>query len=274
MKKLIAIIVILAVQSGFMLAQDTIKQKQYRTVTNNAFTTGEKLTYEIGYGFLTGGYATLNVDNNTIDINGRKCLNVNVNAHSASTFEIVYKFKNDYKCYIDQLGIFPWIVEMDKSEGDYTEYKKSEFDQNNNKINVTKKVRGGAEEKSQYSVSDYTLDEITAFYYSRTLDFSNKQPGDVLTFNVFMGDNVKELKVKYLGKEDTDVPAGEFRCFKVQPLLKESELASKVDDVFIYITDDANKIPGLVQMKIVIGSIKVKLTGYQGLANPLTSKID
>jgi hypothetical protein len=41
----------------------------------------------------------------------------------------------------------------------------------------------------------------------------------------------------------------------------------------IWITDDKNRIPVLARSAVIVGSVKMELVKYQGLANPLTALI-
>ncbi|MCC6542769.1 MAG: DUF3108 domain-containing protein, partial [Flavobacteriales bacterium] len=40
----------------------------------------------------------------------------------------------------------------------------------------------------------------------------------------------------------------------------------------VWISDDPNHVPILVQAKILVGSIKMELSGYEGLANPIAKE--
>ena len=39
--------------------------------------------------------------------------------------------------------------------------------------------------------------------------------------------------------------------------------------MMVWVTDDDNKIPILARAKILVGSIKMELTDYENLANPV-----
>jgi len=41
----------------------------------------------------------------------------------------------------------------------------------------------------------------------------------------------------------------------------------------VWLTDDANKIPVWIETPIVVGSVKIRLVGYDGIKNELSSKI-
>jgi hypothetical protein len=45
------------------------------------------------------------------------------------------------------------------------------------------------------------------------------------------------------------------------------------EDLFVWITDDRNKIPILVEAKILVGSVKAVFAGSKNLAFPVTSLV-
>jgi len=274
MKKLIILIVITFIPVSHLFAQDTNKVN-YRKITNNSFIPGELLEYEINYGFITAGYATVSVSPQLTEINGRKCYLIEVVARSAPGFEFIYKFKQTYKCYLDAEGIFTWLVEQDKIEGNRSDRIKMEFQHlsENSKVIRTDERDGNIKTK-EIPIDLYSLDDIGTYFYARTLDFTNKQVGETSIFPYVTKDEKKDLGIKFLGREDADSPAGEFKCIVVQPMIREAALASKVDDIYVWLTDDEYKMPVKIQMKIIIGSIKVELKSYSGLAGPLKTRID
>ena len=272
MKHIILILALILMTALSIQAQDTTKTINFRNIPNNAFKAGEKLDFDINYGFINAGTATMYVEPNTSNLNGRDCYLVKLNITSSPSFEFIYKFNELYKSYLDKQGLFPWMTEQDKTEGKDYKYMKTEFVQDNQTAIITERNANSEEKKKEVKIDLYTLDEIGAFYYARTLDMSGRQPGEVTILSYLAKDEVKELKIKYLGKENVETAAGNFRCVILQPMLKESSLASKVDDVTVWITDDENKIPVKIQMKIIIGAVKIELKSYQGTGN-IKSKI-
>ena len=54
------IILIVFFSTAFFYSQ-TIKDDEFRTVENNAFKVGEKLTFDVKYGFVTAGIAVMQI---------------------------------------------------------------------------------------------------------------------------------------------------------------------------------------------------------------------
>ena len=56
-------------------------------------------------------------------------------------------------------------------------------------------------------------------------------------------------------------------------MLVEGTIFKGGEDLFVWVTDDMNKIPILVEAKILVGSVKAVLSGMEGLKYPVTSRI-
>lgn len=264
MKNFISVILFVLIPV-LLFSQDTT----FRKVNNISFKVGEHFEYELNYGFITGGYAFLDVKSDNEYVNGRRCYLAEVNISTTPSFDYIYKFRENYKCYLDYEGIFPWLVEQDKNENGKITQLKIQFDNINDKV-----IRNENGKETEFDIIKYTLDDIGVYYYSRTIDFTNKKFGDFVELPYLTKDKTKIFKMKYVGKETVEVPAGEFRCIVIEPLLREAALASKVDNIVIWITDDEYKVPVLLKMDIILGSVTAELKNYWGLTGPLKSKVD
>ena len=56
---------------------------------------------------------------------------------------------------------------------------------------------------------------------------------------------------------------------KFVPVVQEGRIFKTEEDLTVWITDDANKIPVMVKADILVGSIKMEMTNWEGLANSL-----
>lgn len=116
-------------------------------------------------------------------------------------------------------------------------------------------------------------DVISAIYYMRNTDMSKVHLNQTIPITVFLDDSVYPIYVRYLGKEKVKTVNGEFNCFKVKPLTIKGTLFSGGEDMVVYISDDKNKIPILVESPIAVGEIRADLSAASGLRNPLNGKI-
>lgn len=248
-------------------SQDTTLRK----VPNNAFKQGEKLVFEINYGFITAGTAEMLVGQNLVNINARPTYDITFTVNSSSAFGSVYKVNDYYKCYLDAQGLFPWRFEQHIKEGNYTRDFEALFDQVYGKVKTYTGEKDPKKFEGEFDIPKYVHDGISAFYYARTLDYSGMKNNDVIALQNFYNDKTYPLNIKYLGKETIEVAAGEFRCIKLQPFFIEGGLFKSEGDITVWLTDDERKMPVKVSSKIIIGSVDVDLIEYSGVG-PLSSK--
>ncbi len=271
-KKNAAVLLVFFACINFLLAGDSTVTKDFRKISQKAFKPGEKLTFEISYGFVNAGEAVMEIDKNYQTINGRKCYDIRFYVNSSSSFEWVYKVRDFYRTYVDAEGLFPWRFEQHIKEGNYQRDFEAIFDQQNLKAKTYTGDKDPKKFEGEFDIPEYTQDAMSAFYYARTFDYSKMKEGDKISLQNFYKDKTYPLDVRYLGKETIEVPAGEFRCIKVEPLVQEGGLFKSEGSIVVWMTDDERRMPVKVKTKVIIGSIDADLSEYSGLAGPLKSK--
>lgn len=234
----------------------------FRKVENNAFTVGEKLTFEVKYGFVTAGTAVMQIPKYK-KISGRQVYHVSFEVNSIPTFDPFYKVRDRYESYLDTEGLFPWRFEQHIREGGYSRDFSAFFDHRKGKAKTT---------EGEYDIPLYVNDIISAFYIARTFDYSGMKVGEKIHLKNFYKDKVYPLDVVYRGKERIKVAAGEFECVIVEPLVQEGGLFKSEGSILVWLSNDELKLPVKVMTKVIIGSIDAELTAYEGLAGKLTSK--
>ena len=77
------------------------------------------------------------------------------------------------------------------------------------------------------------------------------------------------MKIKYLGKEEIETDLGEFNCLKFRPIVEKGRVFKEEEDMTLWISDDANKVPIRLETDLLIGSIKLDLVKFKNLSAPL-----
>jgi hypothetical protein len=229
----------------------------------NAFAVGERLVFDVGYGFITAGEATMSIPQYDT-IAGNQCYRVAFQVNSTPTFSWFYEVRDRYATYLDAEGIFPWRFEQHIKEGKYRRDFVADFDQTNH---IAKTSEG------QYPIPSHVHDIMSAFYFARTLDYSNRRIGEKIHLQNFYKDSTYELDVKFLGRQTIEVAAGTFNCLILEPLAKEGGLFKSEGRVILWLSDDERKIPVKVSTKVVIGSIDSELREYSGINGELKARI-
>ena len=256
------------------LAQDTarvvndttrwnIPVDSLRDLRQSAFTVGEHLIFDVGFSFITAGEAVFDIAK-ADSMDGRECYRIVFSVNSVPSFSWIYKVEDKYESIVDAKGVFPWKFEQHVREGGFRRDFSAEFDQRNGIARVDGKI---------YVVPRYVLDAVSAFYFVRTMDFSQSSVGQKYVLHNFFRDSTYQLAVKFLGRQQISVDAGVFNTIIVEPLMQEGGLFKSNGRVLIWLTDDERKLPVKVSTKIVVGSINAELREYRGVILPLKAKV-
>lgn len=227
---------------------------------NEAFKAGEVLEYRVHYGFIDAGIARLEVLNDEKVIGGRPCYHVVGTGKSVGAFDWFFKVRDRYETMIDKSAIRPWLFIRRVDEGGYKINQNVTF-------NHQKKVV--VSEKSTLTMPDNLQDLVSAFYYARTLDLSNKKTGEVVEIYAWLDDEIVPLHTKIVGREKIKTKFGTINCIVMRPLLQQGRVFKDNEDMTMWISDDKNHIPVRAEAKIAVGSVKMDLKSFSGLTNPL-----
>jgi len=220
-----------------------------RNVENIAFGVGEKLQFDIGYGFINAGYATMEV-RELIEYEGRPCYRIVSTANSNKFFSSFYKVEDQVTSVVDAVGIFSWYFEKNLREGSYRSDRFYTLDQVDHKA---------YNDKDTVDIARYTQDALSVLYYART---QNLKVGESVYIDNFTDGENYPLEVRVLRKETIKVKAGKFDCVVVEPLLQTAGIFKHEGKLTVWLTDDRLKLPVLMKSKVLVGSISAELTGY------------
>ncbi|MBC7411158.1 MAG: DUF3108 domain-containing protein [Bacteroidia bacterium] len=239
------------------LAQDT---KVLRSLPQNSFKKGEKLTFSVNYGFVHAGEAVIEVLNEEKKIGNRDVYHIVGTGRSKNTFDFFFKVRDRYETYLDKDAIVPWLFLRHIEEGSY---KLSQSVLFNHYTDVAKS--GNEEIKTPNNIQDL----VSTYYFARCTDFSNAKINEIHTLQAFLDDEIFTFSYKFLGRETITTNLGTFKCLKFCPTLLKGRVFKHEDDMTLWVTDDENKLPIRAEAKIIVGSVKMDLSKYEGVANPI-----
>jgi hypothetical protein len=221
-----------------------------REVDNIAFGLHEKLSFDINYGFINAGTASMEVAR-LIEYQNRPCYQIVTRARSNSFFSTFYEVDDRVESIIDAIGVFSWRFEKDLKEGNYRANRVSEIDQRHMLAFY---------KDDTLQVPMFSQDALSVLYYVRT---QKLEVGKSLFVDNFTEGKLYPLEVKVLKRETITVDAGTFDCLVVEPLLKSVGVFKHEGQLRVWLTDDRIKMPVLMKSKILVGSISAELTDYE-----------
>lgn len=236
---------------------DTISAQQNDTIfeiPENAFQSGEELTYAISYGFIKGGKASLSIElmphGYSYVYHAKAVATTTGMARMLDIYDI-------YESYFDVTTGLPVMAIRNISEGDYKRYNELRFLHDQGKLIS---LRSG-----EHKVPPDTRDILSVFYYARTYLFSNLNDRDSIVLNTFFEDAFWPLTVHFIGYDDVKTDFGKIKCLKFQPIVQAGGMVENEDDIEFWISADKNYVPVKLEVDMPVGKVKLMLTSFLGL---------
>lgn len=223
--------------------------------SNDAWQIGEKLVYQVKYGFFRAGTATFTVDP-VQTVEGRRAQVFTSNILSAPGF--FFRINDTARSYSDAASLYT------------LRYEKIEKSQNEQSTNITRYNHAArsaqrtedGQLRNPISLTPYAIDVLAAIYYVRA---QNLTVGRVIKFPVHDGkwDYTMEVTVRKL--ESIRVPAGTFDCLMVEPRLREPNgQIRRKGQMTLWMTNDSRHIPVQIRTQMAVGSLTVQLQQATG----------
>lgn len=267
MKKFIPIILLLVIVLSAFVTKDSM-----RTVRNESFSTGEILKYKVHYGPITAAEATIDVSKQLYTINGRPSYRATVYGRTSSSFDLFIRVRDTWQSYIDTAAIVPHRFYRNIEEGSYRKKETVDFNHASNVAAVKVKRKKDPEKTSTHKVSDNVQDIVSGFYYLRTMNYDNMRKGEKLTIKGFFEEENFDMEVTYKGRETVSTKAGKIKAIKLVPKMPENEMFKGENAISVYLSDDDNKVPVLIEAEMFVGSLKVDLYEFKNLKHKLVAK--
>ncbi|RPD50003.1 DUF3108 domain-containing protein [Hymenobacter sediminis] len=241
-----------------------------RTIANNSFERGEVLQYKVHYGLINAAEATIEVDDAVHRINERPCYRATVTGRTLGSFDYFLRIRDTWRSYIDTTSILPQRFYRNIEEKNYRKRETVDFDHLRDVANVEshKKDKNDVK-KGTFKTPNNVQDLVSGFYFLRTLNYDQRRPGEVIKVQGFFDEDVFNMDVIYKGRETVETKAGVIRTIRLVPKMPSNKLFRGENAVSVYLSDDRNKIPVLIQAEMFVGSVKVDMYKYKGLRNRL-----
>lgn len=207
---------------------------------------GEQLQYDLHYGILRAGKASLAVVG--IDtVRGRAAYHIRFAAKGGIVF---YHVNDEYDSWVDAQSGASLRYTQHIHEGRYASDRKFEiFPDSATYLEVGKESRLG--------VAD-PLDEISFFYVLRSLGM---REGATYTLQRYFRPENNPVVIRVLRRERVKVPAGTFDAVVLQPIIQTREGAfSEKGDARVWVSDDPRHLILKIDSRLFFGSLSMRLT--------------
>lgn len=245
------------------------------TVKHVPFKSGEVLNYQAFYNW---GFIWIHAGDVQFRINDKLYKNEPVYqfeaiGNSLKNYDWLYKVRDKFQSFVDKETLLPYFYERNTYEGGYKAFEQYFFNYQQKKIYGTIENNDVPFRRDTLKLATCTFDVISAVYFCRSLDFNSFSVNQRVPITTVIDNKIYNLYFKYLGKEVIEnKDKKKYRCNKFSALMVEGTIFKGGEDINVWVTDDENRIPILVEAKILVGSVKAYFTTATNLKYPLTSQ--
>lgn len=237
-------------------------------VSEKAFDDGEYFRFRVHYGLLTAGYAELNVK--AAELKGKPVYHIKGYGRTRGVSRFFFKVEDTYETYLDKETYQPYRFIRDIYEGGYTKDIIMNFDHPNLSVLVNDRKHKTEE---IFTIEEQTQDLLSSFYYLRNnIDRDKLKEGEDMDINIFFDKENYTMRLRFLGREDLRTPFGRIPALKFRPYVQSGRVFKERESLTIWVSDDVNKIPLLIQAELAVGSLKATLIEYKNIQQKLQPK--
>lgn len=225
---------------------------------NRAFRPGERLHYVISWSnILKAGTATMEVGEGK-GADGTDAFLFVSKARSAGIVTAFYPVNDTVVSMADRETLCSLSYSMAQSHGGRKKQRLLTFDRHKRSVTV---VSNGL--TATFPVPERIQDALSSLYYLRTHD--DLTPGRSVKIDVFDNEKTWSVEVRVLGREKLSTVLGELETIKVVTYPRYEGVFQHKGEIMIWLTDDARKVPVMMQSKLSIGSIIATLEEATGV---------
>lgn len=212
------------------------------------FQDGERLEYQVKYGFLGVGSATLQVL-------GLDSVRGTPTVHAQFTVQggiRIYRVNDRYESWFDPETYTTIRTIQHIDEGSYDRDRDYEF----YPARQTMSENG----KPDTATVPAPLDEASFLFFLRSIPL---EVGHTYTFDRYFRPDRNPVTVEVLRKEQVKVPAGTFNTLVVRPIIKTGGIFGEGGRAEVWFTDDSTRTLVQLKSKLKFGSLNLYLRSRQ-----------
>lgn len=241
------------------------------STVNSTFVGGEQVVYKIYYNWNFVWFSAGEVVFNITETDEHYI--VEATGKTYKSYEIFFRVNDFYKTVIDKETMLPVEFERNIEEGGYRFYNRIEFNQSQGTA-----FSFSGKSKDEVVAQEFQIDEcmhdmLSTVYFMRNMSFATMQKDDSFPVNMFIDDKVYPIQFTYEGQGKKSVKGiGDLDVFKICPEVVAGVVFTNGAKMNIWVTDDGNKVPVIIESPISVGSIQAILKSHTGLKHPIGQK--
>ena len=215
----------------------------------------EKLKFDVSWGMLAVGQATLGVDK-IVMFNGRPAYHIVSEARSNAFCDAFYKVRDINESWLDARTLTSLGYSKKLREGHFFRDEWVLYDRENRTYASRRTDKDGTFHVRVGTIPAQVQDTLSSVYYTRASALAD---GGQVIVDVNTPDNWP-LVVKVIKRENVSVPLGKFAAVLVEPAMRREGLfIQKGKRLRLWLSDDADRRPLVMKVEVFFGHVTAVL---------------
>ena len=240
-------------------------------IMNNSFKDGESITYDLyfNYGIVKAKAGVGSLKTDMVNYKGNSAYNLRMLLNTTGLAGSVYTVNDTLVSYID-MDMRPLLFTKNAFEGkDYSkEVQSFSYANDGIKVRTSRIFNGEKRFDKTITTSDCTYDYLSVLALIRNLDYSDMKPGDQKQIQFLSGREIVNMAVNYNGTSKIKANDGNtYNTIQLSMTIYDKAFKNQKEAISASLTDDANRVPIIINTHLKIGAIRAVLKNVSGLRN-------
>jgi hypothetical protein len=223
-----------------------------------------KLYYNLNFIWLSAGEVVFRVKERKDDFH------LKATGRTYKSYEWFFKVRDEFNTYVDKNSLLPNTSQRNILEGKHRYYEKVDFDQEKMKATYTSGKTIETAKLKNTDLSGCMHDILSIVYFMRNMDLESFEKDNHFPIKLFMDREEWPLKITYKGVVNKRIrKTGKVPVHLFEPEVIAGDIFKKGDRMKVYVSNDKNRIPLMIESPVSVGSVKAILKGQYGLKNEL-----
>lgn len=238
------------------------------SIENNSFQAGEHIVYKIyynwGYLWISAGEVDFKIEETSENYV------ITATGSTYKSYDIFFKVRDVYQTIINKKTMLPVQFERNVQEGGYRHYNRLEFNHNNGTVMSFDGRTKETVVAREYPIESCMQDMLSTVYFLRNIAYAQLREIGTLPVKMFIDDKIYPIDVSYQKEEVKKIDKfGKMSTVKISPQVVAGVVFKEAAKMNIWVSNDKNKIPLIIESPISVGSIQARIKSHRGLKYPL-----
>ncbi len=238
------------------------------SATNDVFEHGERIVYKVYY---TLSFVWIAAGKVVFEVKDKgDHYHITASGRTLKSYDWIFKVRDYYDSFIEKSTLRPTRTVRKVHEGKYRLYDDVRY-QHQDAIALSNKGKSKAEAQlEEIALNGCTHDILSSIYTMRNLDFGDIPTGTKVPFNIYIDRKIYDLKIVYEGvNEQKRIKGlGQTNTLLFKPELVVGNVFKDNDGMNIWVSNDENRIPLMIESPISVGKVRAVLREHKGLKYP------